>query len=300
MVVYNHRPDAASIAIALRHVGHVILVDNSTDKSVSDYLDSLVTERSDKCILIRPGGNIGLSRAYNLAINSAKSVGAIWIHLADHDAILSEDLFVSTHELWMSLSERKVRVGGIVPIVSDDRTLLDRGIGLRCRAFTLSSTITSGLFTRIDIIEAVGGFNEKLFVEGADFELTNRMRLKGWKLYCMNKVLIVQDFENPIENDRFPTWLGYKLTRFRSLVRVAIGNCNIYRTRLSTYNERRWSELLTTLKELRKSDVKVMATVVYLLDRLEYSFIKDFCQPTQPKARDDTHRESSVHERSPP
>ena len=277
MTIYNYRPDVGSIDVALRHVDYVIFIDNSSDSSVSEYVDDLVAQRVDKCVLIRLGRNLGLSRAYNLAIDRAKGLGATMVFLVDHDAILSEDLFIHSNELWSLLTERGVKLGGIVPIVSDDRTLLNRGIGLRRRFFTVSSTITSGLFTSVDVMGAVGGFDEKLFVEGADFELTSRMRLQGWKLYCINKVLIVQDFEKPIVNDRFPTWFGCKLTRFRSIVRVGIGNCNIFRTNLSTYNETRWSELSSTLMKLKESQVGVMASVIYVLDRLEATYIRHYC-----------------------
>jgi glycosyltransferase involved in cell wall biosynthesis len=285
MVVYNHVPDAESIDFALPHVDYVVLIDNSTDETVSNALVQLVARRRGQCILIPSKGNQGLSRAYNLAADYVGKLGVIWIHLLDHDAIFRGDYFLRSREAWESLNGSKVRVGAVVPIVSDDLTLLNRRIGLRRSLTTLSSAITSGILTQVGVLKEVGGFDESLFVEAADFELTSRMRRLGWSVWCINEVLVVQEFETPVVGRTLPVSLGSWATRFRSLVRVAIGNANIYRTRLSSYNPRRTGELRATLRRLRKvKGLRRQVAIIRALNRIEASYVRIFCQPLNGRA----------------
>jgi hypothetical protein len=278
MAVFNHLPDATSVNSALLHVDYVVFIDNSTDKSISSSLDRFVSAHPGKCIVIRPGGNLGLSRGYNLAVDHVGRLGVTWLHFTDHDAVFQEEYFTRSREAWGTLSRTYGRVGAVVPIVSDDETLLGHGIGLRGPWFTLTSAITSGILTTVEILREVGGFDEKLFVEGADFELTTRMRTHGWKIYCLNQILIVQDFETPVVGEGLTIKVGQIANSFRSLVRVAIGNANIFRTKLSVYSPRRWAELTANLRKLQGTKgLRRHAKIVSLLNRLEYHYVRIYC-----------------------
>lgn len=278
MVVYNHVPDTHSIGEALSHVDYLVIIDNSTEKAVSNVLDGLASAHPERFLLVRPDENIGLSRAYNLAVDHARRLGVRWVYFMDHDATFTAEFFVQSRRTWESLEKAGARLGAVVPIVSDDPTLLNQGVGLRRNAFILTSSITSGILTNVDILKETGGFDESLFVEAADFELTSRMRRIGRAIYCINAVLVIQEFECPVELFSVPSRLGSAATRLRSLVRVAIGNANIFRTRLSTYSPRRWSELTINLQRLKKvKGLRRQASIISVLNRLEERYVRAFC-----------------------
>jgi hypothetical protein len=287
MAVFNHVPDAKSIDVALTRVDYVVFVDNSTDESISGRLDQLALRGSERCVILRPHENLGISKGYNLALEYVARLGVDWVHFVDHDAVFGEEYFDRLRETWVVLSRASMRIGAVVPIVSDDPILLNRGIGVRRPWFVLSSAITSGILTRTDILQEVGGFDDTLFVEGVDLELTHRMRTHGLEVCCLSQVLIVQDFESPVAGPSLAIALGNMLTRLRSVVRVAIGNANIFRTKLSLYNPGRWVELSHNLEVLRGVDgLRWQAALTDWLNHVEARYITLFCSLKAPKPDD--------------
>ena len=181
-----------------------------------------------------------------------------------------------------------LEVGAVIPIVSDDPRMINQAVLSKRPWFLVSSAITSGILTKVSVLEAVGGFDETLFVEGADLELTSRMSSLGWPLYCINRVLIIQDFENPVIGEKLPVVLGSKVTRLRSVVRVSLGNANVFRTRLSTYNAKRWAELKVNLRALRTTKgLRRQAALTSTLNHLESAYIRFFCTHSHQKIKHD-------------
>ena len=280
MVVYNHVPDFPSIETGLDFVDYAVLLDNSTDQTVTRTLERFAAEHPGRCILAPMVGNQGLSKAYNIGTRLVEKLGVDWVYLLDHDAVFRAEYFVRTREGWAELSRLGLRIGALVPIVSDDPQLLDGAAGIRRKWSILTSAITSGILTRVCILNEVGGFDETMFVEAADFELTSRMRRLGWEICCVNQVLIIQEFEDPVVGSTLPIVLGTAATKARSLIRVAIGNANILRTRLSSYNPRRAIELRTTLRNLnRVRGLRRQISIIRALNRVESTYVGLFCQP---------------------
>jgi len=282
MAVYNHEPPAQSLHAALAHVDYICLIDNGTDTQVSAKLDGFASAWNSRVFVIRTHQNLGISRAYNLAVNQVDKLLVEWLYFLDHDAICDDSFFVKTRRTWEALSDSGVHLGVVVPIVADDPTLMNRNLGIRRPYSFVGSTLTSGILTRMDVFRSVGGFSERLFVEGADYELTSRIRRQGWALCCLNRVLITQEFAHSIPPLKGASRLGARLSRFRSLVRVSIGNANMFRTRLSLHNPQRWEELVDNWRALRQ-EVRFhrgSLRIPYYLNRLEYLFIQKFCLPT--------------------
>lgn len=278
MAVYNHTPPETTLRAAMAEVDFVYFINNGSDAAVAKRLEELAAVSESRVFVIQPAVNLGVSRAYNLAVDEASKLSVEWIFFLDHDASCDATFFEETRHAWLDHSAQGVRVGLVAPIVADDGKLMNRSLGLRRRISLINSAVTSGILTTVEVFQSVGGFDERLFVEGADYELTSRIRRLGWALCRVNKVLIVQDFASPILSRNGAARIGEGLNKIRSFVRVSIGNANFYRKRLSLHNPRRWAELLNNWESLRRTGAhRGSLSIPYYLNKLEYLYIQKFC-----------------------
>ena len=273
MLIYNHLPDIESLLEGSKYADEVVLIDNNSSPLIIERLNQISKIIGNKCSLIHYSANMGISKAYNETIANLKDT-IDYILLIDHDAVFDSYLFFKT--LIALKRFEKDKVGVIVPIVADDKSLMKSNLGIHEEYSIVHSTITSGIFISRKLFLRLGGFSADLFVEGADYELTRRIAQAGYLLLRINLVLIVQEFEEPIANKRFIIKLANNIIRYRSYVRIKINNCNIFRTKLSFYNESREGELFRNLQKLRTGALfnKALISIIIFLDRAELTFVK--------------------------
>lgn len=273
MLIYNHLPNVESLLEGSKYAKEIVLVDNNSSPIITQGIKQIANIIGDKCSLTHYSVNKGVSGAYNDAIAKLKN-SIEYIFLFDHDAVFDSHLFNKTL-IALNRFENN-RVGVIVPIVADEKSLMKSNLGIHQEYSIVHSTITSGIFINKKLFLRLGGFNLDLFVEGADYELTRRIAQAGYLLIRINMVLIVQEFEEPIVNRSFIIKLVNWVIRCRSLVRIKINNCNIFRTKLSFYNKSREIELFGNLQKLRNGSLfnKALISIVIFLDRTESTFVK--------------------------
>lgn len=276
MLVYNHVPDFRSVEKVLPYVDRFYFIDNNSGESVRSELKTFCNAHSPCSVLLENDANLGISKAYNQAIALAMQQGAYWVHLLDHDATFDASLITRCRETWKQHAAHGVKLGMVVPIVADDPALLHRKVGIRRNDTFIDSAITSGIMTNVDVFEEIGRFNEQLFVEAADFELSKRACQKGLKVCMVCEVLICQQFEKTPNMEKTSVKIGNIMMEIRSMVRVGIGNANIYRTRLSYYTSRRRIDLYRNLRSIIKEspNMRSMALVILILDRVEEIYLK--------------------------
>ncbi len=281
MVVYNHLPDFTALETALRHADKVVLIDNGSSSEIRAELDRFVSRFPDRILLLENGSNLGLSKAYNRALAELKKHEVHWLYFLDHDASFGDRLFEQTRAAWTELESRGYRVGVVVPIATDDPRLMNSTLGLRRKYGDVRTTMTSGILTNMTVFEAVGGFDERLFVEAADLDFTSRVAQADYKVCIVNRVLIVQQFGLSPAPIRMPVRLGDRLIRLRSLVRVGIGNSNEYRTKLFYYPDHRHAGHLRTLRWIIHQGYpwKNLVRLSYYLTILEHLYVAKFALP---------------------
>ena len=249
MVVYNHLPSFESLTLALNSVDYVLLMDNGSSPPVLEAMESFASPWNGRCIVLRNGSNLGISRAYNRAFQILRDIGVHWIFMADHDALFSTDYFRKSRQVW-SMASESCSPGVVVPIVADDPSIMGSALGLDRPYSMVSSTITSGIMTNMDVIDSVNGFDERFFVEAADLDLTTRIRNAGYSLIRYNRVDIIQTFEVPVSSVGEIQKVLNSVITFRSVVRIKINNCNIFRTHLSRYNDARRRDLMRNFRTI--------------------------------------------------
>lgn len=186
--VVAYRPDVALLAQVLAavapQVAQALLVVND-DGGWSCEMPSNV-------VLDRPGKNIGLGAAYNLAIAWARGQGATHLLLLDQDSVAAPDM---VDKLLCALEERPDGAAA-GPLWRDRRTGRD-GFFVRSTRWGMRKyvpaenddvtdvdfLISSGSLLMLAAAEEIGGFDAGLFIEHVDTDWSLRARAKGYALY---------------------------------------------------------------------------------------------------------------------
>lgn len=143
----------------------------------------------------RPGANIGLGAAYNLAVRRAREWGAKRLLLLDQDSVAAPDM---VERLARALSA-DARAAAVGPLWYDSRTGRDgafvRLSGCRTRHVQLQGPlethasvavdflISSGSLISLDALEGIGAFDEYFFVDHVDTDWSLRASAAHYRLY---------------------------------------------------------------------------------------------------------------------
>jgi hypothetical protein len=99
------------------------------------------------------------------------------------------------------------------------------------------------------------------------------MRNAGYSLIRYNRVDIVQTFEVPVSSENGIQRALNSAITYRSVVRIKINNCNIFRTHLSRYNDTRKSDLMKNFKTIfNDGNVSSIFTAMVILINLAEMF----------------------------
>lgn len=201
IVIYNIKLDESIAFLKVyenRNYFHITIVDNTTINNIRQYNQS-EAEKFDVTYLSK-GDNIGLSKAYNLAIEHIKeSCNKIeWVITLDQDTVLNQDYFNEILEITGRSSEMLLyypkvnsKRGVISPILMNKQFI--KNIKNKTQQNNIVC-INSGLLMNINLFKECI-YNENLFLDMIDYDLFCQMIKKGY----MNKIksinsLIDQDF----------------------------------------------------------------------------------------------------------
>lgn len=181
VVTYNPGPGLLQNLQALgSQIERVLVVDNgSTD------IDAVRTAAAEAgCALEENGRNLGIAAALNRGVARALETGVDWLATFDQDSFLPEHAIRELLALHAS-HPRRAEIGLVAPAHRDRGTQGDYHLPMDIIAQTarwrlLRCTITSGSLIRREVLDEIGGFEERLFIDSVDHEFCMRMRKRGW------------------------------------------------------------------------------------------------------------------------
>ena len=197
-VAYN--PDAERLAAQLTalaaQVSRMIVVDNGSRRAVRADLESRVApDVLARTQWLSLAENEGLARGFNVGVREARAWGARYSLLLDHDSIPASFMvqqLVAAHAP-AGGAERVAATGPRVHDVRDDREFpfirlaWPRNRHLRCEGLegrlACDFLISSGCLVSNEAFEAIGEFDESLFIDSVDLEWCFRARSRGYSLY---------------------------------------------------------------------------------------------------------------------
>ena len=164
------------VAAVLEQVDAVVLVDDG-----SDTLRALNLAGERVHIRALPE-NSGIARVLNVAIAKARALGATHVVTLDQDSELEPghvDRLLSALDLAALQGEH---IAAAVPGVVGGAPIL------RLQSGEPSDPIQSGQVLPMATFDAVGGFNERLFIDAVDTDFTVRSRMAGMRFLAVDDV----------------------------------------------------------------------------------------------------------------
>ncbi|MET0050067.1 MAG: glycosyltransferase [Candidatus Thiodiazotropha sp.] len=207
-VTYNVDPAfETALESVLDQVERVVIVDNSTQTSSREWLQSLAQTLGGRVQLILNQGNLGLAKAQNIGIVAALEQGAEWILLMDddslaepgmvrhlHDALSSHDLHPATRILVPRYQEQAV--------VREARYVTAPGGRFTTPRFAIEDfhhqpviknlfiAISSGSLIRADLFRELGLIREAFDIDYLDVDFCLRTLRKGYRIVAVGDAVL--------------------------------------------------------------------------------------------------------------
>lgn len=147
----------------------------------------LIADADKRIRLIELGENMGIATALNALCRAAEQEGYGWLLTLDEDSVMAEG-FLSRYDDLQGHDE-----AGIICCRVEDRNYgrmynsPDNGWEY------IERTITSGSMMRLSAWRACGGFDEKLFIDGVDFDYCMTLKEHGYRIMRTNDTYILHE-----------------------------------------------------------------------------------------------------------
>lgn len=191
-----------NLAAALAEVDEVIVIDNASANILQ--IEGLV-EASPRIHLLRNRTNGGIAKALNQTFTWAAERRTGWVLLLDQDSVASPGM---VNFLAANAGEN---VGIVAPAIIDrsDRQPSSREDG----PSAVNYCITSGSLCSVQAWQAVGGYDESMFIDFVDFDFCLRMRQKGYLIVREPAATLLHEIGKISRHGRFT---AYHHSAFRS------------------------------------------------------------------------------------
>lgn len=177
--IISYNPDIdrliENVSAICNQVSYVIIIDNGSENY--DELSAKLI-RFDNVILHASKENKGIAWALNRCFTIAQKEHAKWVLTLDQDSVCPADM-IEKYDAYLTKIGKRTPIDKINRIGILCPTIVDRNVGTiegnTSHSQTIRKCITSGALTAFTAWEAVGGFDEKMFIDGVDFEFCDRL-----------------------------------------------------------------------------------------------------------------------------
>lgn len=167
---------AETIKSIFHQVGHVVIIDNNSSGANKSEIGKLEAILDVEVIYLAE--NMGIGYALNIGLDIAVKKGFQWLLTMDQDST-ADPLMVSLL-ISASLANRDASI--VFPTTN---------LAHPCNHIERKDyTITSGNLVVVQYLSELGGYNEHLFIDGVDFDISLRMRNAGFSLLRVNSALL--------------------------------------------------------------------------------------------------------------
>jgi rhamnosyltransferase len=215
-LVVTFHPDAAvcsNIGRLAAQVRHVVIVDNSATAEAAALLRSTFGAQPERFTLLFHGENLGIGAALNRGMQVPAAQSVEWVLTMDQDSQVTDGMVAAMLAAHQALPEPlRTQAVSLAPRLvagaarGPDAPGAAAGTALPCRE--IPSAITSGNLVRRSAWAAVGGYDEKLFIDYVDHDFSFRLRRAGWRILECPQACLVHGFGQPT----YIRWLGYRMS----------------------------------------------------------------------------------------
>ena len=190
IVIVTYNPDSNFVNNLMQHleiVEKVIIVDNNSEVNIESIMPNEYLNRID---IIHSDINMGIAWALNTGIKKAIKLAFKWILTFDQDSFPNINLL--QHYSLVFQKEKNIGlIGSQFSIESVPVSKISWKNSL--------TVITSGTLHPIGIFDIVGFYNERLFIDGVDFDFSLRTKLAGYNVVRIDQPLLSHKLGTPIK-----------------------------------------------------------------------------------------------------
>lgn len=196
IVTYN--PDiprlAKNLDAIINQVYKIVIVDNNSDNF--DEIKKLVSKKIE---IIDNSENYGIAKALNQIMKYAQVNNIEWVLTLDQDSICPQNM---VRELAKNISDN---IGIVCPTIYDSNKKNVTNESKRKENHFVNKCITSGSLTSVKAWDKIGKFDERMFIDGVDFEFCYRLKDYGYYIYKDDNVKLNHEIGH-ISVRRFLFW----------------------------------------------------------------------------------------------
>ncbi len=166
IITYNGESTVINTLLKLKNnVNHIVIVDNYSEDKTIELIRSL---NLDCVYIIENKTNAGIASALNQGADYAKKRGFSWILTMDQDSLLDDNVLLEMIKVHSTFEdEQRKRIACLAPIpVMNERTLRNKDSIYEKKDYV----ITSGNLVKLEHLDLIGGYEEKLFIDSVDFD----------------------------------------------------------------------------------------------------------------------------------
>lgn len=188
IVTYN--PDMKrlqkNIEAICGQVGKVYIFDNCSNNIAELFeLVNHLKQLNSNIVFIQNKYNAGIAFALNFIMERAELDLFEWVLTLDQDSVAPENIItIFTNYL-------DQQVGIISPCIQDMNNFKSH---ISCpNIMEVNQVITSGSLTNVGAWRVIRGFDNKMFIDGVDFDFCNRLRSHGYRILKINTVILYHE-----------------------------------------------------------------------------------------------------------
>lgn len=221
-VVVSYHPTAEiaeNVAALFDQVDEVVIVDNGSDAPTKELLGKL--NCYPKVSVIYSEENLGIAAALNIGVKHAKAAGHQWVATFDQDSKVTAGMIITMLQTYDAYLEKE-RIAILAPRYKDKTTgritsNASKNVDYEKEPFAeMLTTITSGNLVKLSVFDAVGYFNEKLFIDYVDHEFCLRCAAHGYKILEVHDAVLEHSLGRPTQHRFFgkmPTTANHSALR---------------------------------------------------------------------------------------
>lgn len=129
--------------------------------------------------------NKGIATAQNIGIAKAREIGAEFVIFFDQDSQCEPSLIDTLQLEFITMRNSGMKIGAIGPMMLDKQSgkLYDENHHTEENPLPVTTIISSGTFTSLDVLDEVGEMSDTLFIDYVDHEWCWRAQNHGYRIF---------------------------------------------------------------------------------------------------------------------
>lgn len=231
-VVVSYRPAVeiiSNVIALLDQVDEVVIVDNGSGADTKVLLGRL--SDYSKVSVIYNQENLGIAAALNIGVSHAKAAGHQWVATFDQDSKVTPGMIKTMLQAYDTYPQKE-KIAGLSPRYQNQATgqiATSRSNSSSGDALPYAEVLvvmTSGNLLKLSVFDAIGNFNEALFIDHVDTEFCLRCAAQGYKILEVQDAILLHCIGFPAQHRIFGKLKT--TTNHSSLRRYYIARNSIY------------------------------------------------------------------------